>query len=211
MYSEFNVDFPAKRQPVKNIVVVANCTFTILGIKALCENKSHWRVTNIMANQAGLNEIVARPHVDLLIIESDSLSAETSALFMKTHQYSNKTILLTNRYTGGQQKLSFQPGSITVVDKSRPLAVLQKLMQKTINAVHDGPMFLPVEVQHRARKIERDVVCALLNGENPHAVAASMGITYAAVSRYKMIALRRAGANSLNEVIAGNYQALFVD
>ncbi|WPU21037.1 hypothetical protein RI049_13125 [Cedecea neteri] len=210
MYSEFNIDFPAKRQSVKNIVVVANCTFTILGIKALCESKSHWRVTNVTANQAGLNEIVARPHVDLLIIESDGLSAETSALFMKLNQYSHKAILLTNRYSGGQRKINVMPGSITVVDKSRPLAVLQKLLHKTINNTQDGPIFLPVEVQHRARKIERDVVCALLNGENPHAVAAAMGITYAAVSRYKMIALRRAGAESLNEVIAGNYQALFI-
>ncbi|QLO47740.1 hypothetical protein HV216_12090 [Enterobacter cloacae] len=55
---------------------------------------------------------------------------------------------------------------------------------------------------------EREVLRPLLNGDSPDAVAERMGITYSAVSRYKMSALRRAGVRTLNEIVIGNYKGL---
>lgn len=209
MRSESTLAFSEQQNDAKKIVVVARCVYTLLGIKALCDAHRDWQFSDARADLDELEDILVRPQADLLIIESDSLCPEMSTLFSALNDYPGKTILLTTSYSGGERKVNSKAGSMTVIDKSRPLAVLTKLVQKIVSAPQSNSSLSAREFQRHPRKMEREVVCALLDGQSPGEVALRMGISYSAVSRYKMIALRRAGAKSLNEVITGNYQALF--
>ncbi|WP_227317330.1 helix-turn-helix transcriptional regulator [Cedecea davisae] len=209
MRSTLTSVFSKQQNNTKKIVVVARCVYTLLGIKALCDAHRDWQFSDASADLDELEDILARPQADLLIIESESLCPEISTRFNTFNQYPGKTILLTTRCSGGQRKVKSKAGSMTVIDKSHPLVVLTKLLQKVVNAPQGNYSLSTGEFHRHPRKMEREVVCALLDGQSPGEVALRMGISYSAVSRYKMIALRRAGVKSLNEVIIGNYQSLF--
>lgn len=205
MAEKFIMNLTEQKQEIKTILSLTRCVYTLQGVSALCGMHRHLHIKSL-ADFSRIDSIALMRGADLLIVDSDMLNDEMSNLFNAMASRFNHMILLANNYSGGQRSVEAIAGAPVVVDKSSSLTVLRLLLEQALNAPSNKvkrPMY------NRARTNERQVLCALLNGDTPSAIAAKMGITYAAVSRYKMIALRRAGAKSLNEVLAGNYHSLF--
>lgn len=197
----------ATQEKVKQIIIVVRCVFTLQGLNVLCDSP-HWRVQAITPEAFDAYAVLNAQQPDLLIIESECFDEQLSLALTVMNVLPHKTIVLTNSYSGGLCKVPCAGGTTIMVDKSESVMGLKWLLHKTANEAHAlqaGPSRIR---HHRARMAEREVLRSLLNGDRPDAVAERMGITYSAVSRYKMAALRRAGVRTLNEIVIGNYKGL---
>ena len=197
----------AMHEKEKRIIIVVRCVFTLQGLSALCHS-AHWRVQAITPEAFDAYTVLNDQRPDLLIIESECFDEQRSQALTVMNVLPHKTIVLTNSYSGGLCKVPSAGGTTIMVDKSGSVMALKSLLQRTANERHSvqpGPCRVR---HHRARMAEREVLRPLLNGDSPDAVAERMGITYSAVSRYKMSALRRAGVRTLNEIVIGNYKGL---
>jgi DNA-binding NarL/FixJ family response regulator len=191
-----------KKEP-KTVLVIAHCAYTIAGIKALCADYPHWQVNCITPNQLELKEVLLNHQVDLLIMEVGNMGKGMSTLFSLPYGYQQKTILLASHSSRKLQDLGRLAGVNAIVDKFTSLDLLKFALYSAVYALQDNSFFSAHHFEQQ--KMERVVLRALLSGVRPKRIAAAMGISTSAVSRYKMIALRNMGMESLNEVMTGNY------
>ncbi|UAN44182.1 response regulator transcription factor [Serratia sp. JSRIV001] len=191
-----------KKEP-KTLLVIAHCAYTIAGIKALCADYPHWQVNYITPNQLELKEVLLKHPVDLLIMELGNRGKGMSTLFSLPYGYQQKTILLASYSSRKLQDLARLAGVNTIVDKFTSLYLLKLALHSAVYALQENS-FSPTRYLEQ-KKLDHVVLRALLSGVHPKRIAAAMGISTSAVSRYKMIALRKMGMKNLNEVMTGNY------
>ncbi|MGL5387403.1 MAG: LuxR C-terminal-related transcriptional regulator [Serratia sp. (in: enterobacteria)] len=193
---------PGKNKIPVNLLIITHCAYTATGIKELCTDFTHWRVNCISSNRFELKEILIKQPIDLLILEVGNMGKEMMTLFSLPYSYQNKTILLTHRSSCKLRDLGRLAGVNAVVDKLIPLDLLKCVLHSAVCTLQEHTVLADHQIE--SQKLERVVLRALLSGLSQKKLATALGITTAAVSRYKMIALRRMGMTSLNEVITGN-------
>lgn len=193
---------------IKNILVVSVCIFTTHGLASLCSNNPEWQVTfwNPGVDTKACVNLNSKP--DLIIAETACFDQCVMKCLLRDRNLSDKVILLTESYNNGMQNFKTMRGVTYISDKSITVDALENLISKALSYYTVDGDLNPGKHQ-RARLSEYEVLLSLLNGEKPGNIAQKMGITYNAVSRYKLLALKRAGVKSINEIITGKH-TLFV-
>lgn len=199
-----------KLRSIKKILILTTCVFTAKGLDQLCSQNPLWDVTCINPEQIHSAEFLPAVKADLLITESECFNEFLLKTLVKTRTLPDKIILLTEHYTSVAQHYKTMRGVTFITDKSVSLHSLENLVSKALTHYTLEGDLNPGKHQ-RARMVECEVLLSLLNGEKPDTVAKKMGITYNAVSRYKMLALKRAGVKNLNEIITGKYRVFVSD
>lgn len=187
---------------VKKIIVLTSCLFTAKGFTELSLKHPHWHVYCVSPEELIGNECLQNEKADLLITESECVDDTILKTFVKLRQLPDSIIFLSERYNGGAQHYRTMRGVSFITDKSISVYSLELLITKALSYYTLEGDLNPGKHQ-RARMAECEVLLSLLDGEKPVTIAQRMGITYNAVSRYKMLALKRTGVKNLNEIITG--------
>lgn len=195
---------------VKKIIVLTSCFFTATGLRELSLIHPQWRVYCVTPEELVGNTFLQNEKADLLITESECFDDALLKTFVKYRSLPDRIIFLTEHYNGGAQHYKTMRGATFITDKSVSLDSLVLLIEKALSYYTLEGDLNPGKHQ-RARMAECEVLLSLLNGEKPGTVAQRMGITYNAVSRYKMLALKRAGVKNLNEIITGKTRIFVSD
>lgn len=194
----------------KNILVVSSCVFTAHGLASLCSNNPEWQVTFWNPANDTKTSINLNSKPDLIIAETACFDQCVMKSLLKHRNLSDKVILLTESYNNGMQNYKTMRGVTYISDKRITIDALENLISKALSYYTVEGDLNPGKHQ-RARLSEYEVLLSLLNGEKPDNIAQKMGITYNAVSRYKLLALKRAGAKSINEIITGKHTIFVSD
>lgn len=184
----------------KNIVIFDRCQYTAQGVILLCNNNPEWGVVSVVKSYDDLLRVVERRAVDLIICGIGNHTDEFSKLINMIRVPVRGRILLTNKSSEVMNKIFLAAGFDAVISKQSALVELIKLIDMVLYQKMGDRLIRHNESFYRPH--EREVLSELLKGERPCDIASSMGISYRAVSRYKLSGLRRAGLSSLNEILA---------
>lgn len=184
----------------KHVVIFDSCQFTMQGLILLCERHAGWRLCGTADSFSQLLQLMARGRVDMVLCGIGKRADDFSRLLYLPEYFAGRTILLTDKSSAVLRAAFLSAGFDAVVSKQISLNSLDSLLYYTMYASAENRA-----VERRAaryRPMEREVLSALLNGKKPYSIAREMGISYRTVSRHKQNGLKRAGLNSLNEILA---------
>lgn len=181
-------------------MIFDSCQFTVRGLTLLCERHSGWRVCGTADSFSLLLQLLSRQHVDLILCGIGRQVNDFSRLLKLPDSLSGRCILLTDKCSDVLRSFFLTAGFNAVVSKQTSLNTLA-------SSLYYSAPFIRRNTQTdialtRYHPIEKEVLSALLNGKKPHNIARDMGISYRMVSRFKQNGLKRAGLNSLNEILA---------
>ncbi|MBH1930372.1 response regulator transcription factor [Serratia rubidaea] len=184
----------------KHVVIFDSCQFTMRGLTLLCERHAGWRMCGTADSFSQLWQLLARQRVDLVLCGIGKRADDFSRLLNLPDYFAGRCILLTDKSSAVLRAAFLSAGFDAVTSKQVSLTALDSLLYYTMYSSSEEGRAERVATCYRP--LEREVLSALLLGKKPHAIARDMGVSYRTVSRYKQNGLKRAGLNSLNEILA---------
>lgn len=183
----------------KKVIIFDSCQFTVRGLTLLCERHAGWRMCGTDGSFSALQQLLLQDRVDMVLCGIGNQQGDFARLLnLPAHQV-GRCVLLTDKSSTILRGTFLTAGFDAVASKQLPLNALDGLLYYTMYfpreqtaAGSKGTVYLPQE---------REVLSALLKGDDPHRIAKRMGISYRTVSRYKHSGLKRAGVKSLNEIM----------
>lgn len=191
---------PEIKKTEKRVAIFDDCQFTMQGLTLLCERHAGWRMCGTAGSFSQLLQLLLRQRVDMVLCSIGRQADDFSRLLTLPGYYPGRCILFTDKSSAVLRSTFLSAGFDAVVSKQMSLNALGGLLHYT--------MYFPQETRMAERALTRylpmelKVLSALLTGKTPDHIAKKMGISYRAVSRYKQNGLRRAGLQSLNEILA---------
>lgn len=184
----------------KCIAILDSCQYTVQGITLLCGKIPGWHIAGVAKSYYDLLRLVERKPIDMVICGIGNHSDDFSRLLNLSRYPTRGRILLMDKSSAVLSKTFLAAGFDAVVSKQVALNELITIIARILFSEKDAVAEYGDE--HCYLPQEREVLSALLKGERPCDIARTMGISYRTVSRYKLSGLRRAGLNSLNEILA---------
>jgi DNA-binding NarL/FixJ family response regulator len=184
----------------KNIILFDTCRYTTCGLSLLCERYPEWEINGIARTSKQLMTKLVQNKTDMVICGIGNQPDDISKMLHIPNYPLSRCVLLINKESSILYNTFKTAGFDAVISKNLPLTVLtdtlSDIMDDTYSAENRkkrSPLYLPQE---------RYIIGALLKGERPNDIAATLKMSYRTVSRYKQSGLKRAGLRSLNEILS---------
>lgn len=199
-----------KPRPRQTVVIVHECSFTRLGMKALLSPTYDVIDTEYMSDIE--QELASLPSVDLLLLSPQHYSPnrrrEVGQLMKLIYKYHPQCLILLTLETADMSYVRHLVSLFKVVGGlDLSCAVSALLMQ--IEAVLSGDELpsLPFEFQVLSSR-EYEVISALVSGRRPVQVSKSLGVNVKTVSHYKRQGLKKLGVRNMQAFLLSPYLQL---
>jgi DNA-binding NarL/FixJ family response regulator len=182
----------------KRILLVDSCQCTVLGLKLLID--FHFKGAEVNVTKTFSQEIMKpfQQRADLIVCGIGCQPGDFSQLLLLPEYATCPCVLMTDKTCEVLNRIFLAAGYRAVVSKQASLAALTSLLSLALSTPRNA---MANDARQRYQAEEAEVLSALLKGNSPQSVAQDMGISYRAVSRYKLSGLKRAGVRNLNEIL----------
>lgn len=184
------------------IILFDTCRFTTYGLSILSKRFPTWKVIGIPRTKKQLEKLCAHTPVDIIICGIDNREHNLADLLNIPDYPIKKSILLTNHSSTILQRTFTATGFSTVLSKSETLNNIAQHIHATLENC---------QVKKNNRLFthqERYILGSLMRGESAVQIALNLGISTRTLSRHKQNALKRAGVQSLNDILASHKTVL---
>ncbi|EPB4337633.1 hypothetical protein QNZ44_001621 [Enterobacter kobei] len=197
-----------KRAPLRRVLIGMACHFTSQGLYTVLSADAQACGRLLVTKISSTTLPHTHCNADMVILDEVALREDKLNILSACITTDTTIVVMTDRIFRDTYSLEHNK-KIIFIEKSAPVNRLKRsLFHLLLSAIPVRRSSRP-EGHQRARMVEREVLYALMKGEKPGDVARRMGISYNAVSRYKMLALKRAGLKSLNALLVRKNRHLY--